>query len=52
MDTADMIASGAAAIELMVHGAVGLPDEPMIDDLKDLPEEFIDPAHWSFGTSD
>ena len=52
MDTAQLFAHNAAAIELMVHGAAGLPEEEMIDDLTDLPNE-IDPfSQGSLGIPD
>ena len=52
MDTAEMFAHNAAAIELMVQGAAGLPEEVMIDDLAELCDEIDEFSQGSLGVSD
>lgn len=52
MDTAEIFAHNAAAIELMVHGAAGLPEEVMIDDLAELRDEIDEISHGFLRISD
>lgn len=49
MDTAYGTASNAAEIQLLLVGAAGLPEEPMLDDLTDLPDEYDETTRWRLG---
>lgn len=49
MDTAYGTAPNAAEVQLMLVGVAGLPEEPMLDDLSDFPDEFDETSRWDFG---